>query len=100
MNTNESNHPVLKRTNKAFTPLELLDDPHIVTVTVSQAAAILGIAKSTAFKAYKATGFLLDGNQVPVLLCGSRTIVSIEHLRTALGHHNVHEQYAPLVANR
>lgn len=80
-----NNHPS-KRTSKALTPLQLLEDPHIVTVTVSQAAAILGIAKSTAFKAYKKTGFLVGGNQIPVLTCGSRTIVSIAHLRAALGH--------------
>jgi len=73
------------RTIKAFTPLQLLNDPHIVTVTVSQAAAILGIAKSTAFKAYKKTGFLL-GDRVHVLVCGSRTIVSIADLRTALNY--------------
>ena len=66
------------------TALELLDDPSIVTVTVSQAAFILGISKSTAHKNYRDTGYLLNGNQIPVLVCGSRTIVSIEHLRNAL----------------
>ena len=68
------------------TALELLDDPSIVTVTVSQAAFILGISKSTAHKNFQDTGYLLNGNQIPVLVCGSRTIVSIEHLRNALGH--------------
>ena len=66
-------------------PHDLLDDPNIVTVTVNQAALILGIAKSTAHKAYKKTGFLL-GDQVPVLVCGSRTIVSIADLRAALNY--------------
>ena len=68
------------------TALELLDDPSIVTVTVSQAAFILGISKSTAHKNFQDTGYLLNSNQIPVLVCGSRTIVSIEHLRNALGH--------------
>jgi hypothetical protein len=57
-----------------------------VTVTVSQAAFILGISKSTAHKNFQDTGYLLNGSQIPVLVCGSRTIVSIEHLRNALGY--------------
>ena len=42
-------------------PLDLLRDPNRVTVSVSQAAQILGIAKSTAHAAYKATGYLAAG---------------------------------------
>lgn len=80
-NTRRTRTPKPKRT-----ALELLDDPSIVTVTVSQAAFILGISKSTAHKNFQDTGYLLNGNQIPVLVCGSRTIVSIEHLRNALGH--------------
>ncbi len=57
-----------------------------MTVTVSQAATILGIAKSTAHKNYKKTGYLLDGDLVPVLVCGSRTIVPIAHLREVLNY--------------
>jgi hypothetical protein len=46
-------------------PTDLLTDPTRVTVSVSQASRILGIAKSTAHNAYKGTGFLCPG--VPVL---------------------------------
>ena len=80
-NTRRTRTPKPKRT-----ALELLDDPSIVTVTVSQAAFILGISKSTAHKNYQDTGYLLNGNQIPVLVCGSRTIVSIEHIRAALDY--------------
>jgi hypothetical protein len=62
---------------------ELLHDPGRVTVSVAQAAAILGIAKSTAHNAYRANGQLLDG--VPVLRIGRRYVVSTSHLRAALG---------------
>lgn len=72
-------------TSETQNPLDLLTDPQRVTVTVSQAAAILGLAKSTAHKNYKRTGYLLDRERVPVLVCGSRTIVSVAHLRQALG---------------
>lgn len=68
------------------TALELLNDPSIVTVTVSQAAFILGISKSTAHKNFHETGYLLKGNRIPVLVCGNRTIVSIGHIRAALDY--------------
>jgi hypothetical protein len=63
---------------------ELLADPTRVTVSVSQASMILGIAKSTAHSAYKQTGFLMAG--VPVLRIGKRCVVSVSHLRSALGY--------------
>jgi hypothetical protein len=66
-----------------LTPAALLNDPGRVTVSVAQAAAILGIAKSTAHNAYRANGQLLDG--VPVLRIGRRYVVSTSHLRAALG---------------
>lgn len=69
--------------NVSNEPMGLLTDPYKVTVSVSQAALILGIAKSTAHAAYKTTGFLMDG--VPVLKIGKRRVVSTQHLRTALG---------------
>ena len=67
-----------------LSPAELLNDPHRITVSVSDAARILGIAKSTAHNAYRATGLLMDG--VPVLRVGRRYVVSTAHLRAALGH--------------
>lgn len=70
-------------TNSKPSPLDLLTDPDRVTVSISQAAAILGIAKSTASASYRSTGFLLDG--VPVLRVGKRCVVSVHHLRAALG---------------
>ena len=64
-------------------PIDLLNDPTRATVSISQAAAILGVAKSTAHAAYKATGHLSPG--VPVIQIGRRYAVSIFHLRAALG---------------
>jgi hypothetical protein len=64
-------------------PLDLLRDPKRATVSVSQAAAILGVAKSTAHAAYKQTGYLSPG--VPVMQVGRRYTVSVFHLRAALG---------------
>ena len=68
---------------------QLLLDANRHTVSVSQAAAILGISKSTASKRYRETGYLIEG--VPVLrhsakdLKRGRCFVSTTHLRHALG---------------
>lgn len=69
--------------NSTNNPLDLLLDPTRVTVSVSQAAQILGIAKSTAHSAYKSTGYLCAG--VPVMQVGRRCVVSVFYLRAALG---------------
>lgn len=69
--------------NYTTNPLALLQDPARVTVSVSQAAQILGIAKSTAHNAYKTTGYLCAG--VPVMQVGRRCVVSVFYLRAALG---------------
>lgn len=66
-----------------ITPLDWLRDPTRATVSISQAALILGVAKSTAHAAYKATGYLCPG--VPVMQVGRRYTVSVFHLRAALG---------------
>lgn len=79
----------LKRT--ARQPSELLSDPAIVTVSVSQAAEILGVARSTAHAHYKRTGELAPG--VPVLRVGKRCVVSLAHLRAALGLPEPSERY-------
>jgi hypothetical protein len=71
---NTSNAPQLR---------ELLNDPNRVTVSASEAAAILGIARSTAHNLYTRTGQLCDG--VPVLRFGRRAVVSTCHLRAVLG---------------
>lgn len=65
------------------TPAELLADPDIVTVSVSQASTILGVARSTAHAHYKRTGELAPN--VPVLKVGKRSVVSLAHLRAVLG---------------
>jgi hypothetical protein len=64
-------------------PAELLSDPHIVTVSITEAAEILGVARSTAHAHYKRTGELVPS--VPVLRVGKRCVVSLAHLRAALG---------------
>ena len=60
----------------------LLNNPMALTVSVSQAALILGIGKSTAHKECK-SGFLTLG--VPVIQIGRRRVISVAHLRAALG---------------
>lgn len=74
---------IINPMNEIQEPLALLTDPRRVTISVSQASAILGIAKSTAHNAYKSTGHLADG--VPVMRVGRRYVVSVFHLRAALG---------------
>lgn len=64
-------------------PAELLADPDLVTVSITEAAEILGVARSTAHAQYKRTGELVPN--VPVLKVGKRCVVSLAHLRAALG---------------
>jgi len=61
----------------------VLYDPTVLTINVTQAARIIGVASATAHRAYNATGELIPG--VPVIRCGRRCIVSTAALRTALG---------------
>jgi hypothetical protein len=65
------------------TATELLNDPGLVTVSLAQASLILGIGRTTAHNAYKRNGYVTDG--VPVLKVGRRIVVSLAHLRNALG---------------
>jgi len=62
--------------------MSLLNNPMALTLSVGQAALVLGIAKSTAHKECR-SGFLTVG--VPVIQVGRRRIISIAHLRAALG---------------
>ncbi len=62
--------------------MSLLNNPMALTVSVSQAALILGIAKSTAHKECR-NGFLTAG--LPVIQIGRRRVISIAHLRATLG---------------
>lgn len=75
---------------KKQTPTEILNDPKRVCVSMSEAAEILGIAKSTAHSAYSATGSLIEG--VPVMRVGKRLIVSLFALRAALAIESAAEQ--------
>lgn len=87
---NKVRRPRLKR--RKLTPLELLSDPGRITVSVGDAARIMGISRSTAARYYNETGYLCPG--VPVLRMGlhgnagrrgTRGVVSLAHLRAALG---------------
>lgn len=64
-------------------PVDLLLDPDRRTITIAQAAAILCVSVSTAYKHHRRTGYLMDG--VPVLRIGRRCVVSTSQLRRALG---------------
>lgn len=64
------------------TPAEKLADPARLTLSISEAAQVLGISKSTASHAYRRNGYLTDG--VRVLRIGKRCVVSTAELRRAL----------------
>lgn len=65
------------------TATELLSDPTRLTLSMAQAALVLGISKSTASHQFKRTGYLTEG--VRVLRIGKRCVVSCAELRKALG---------------
>ena len=62
--------------------VELLHDASVTTITVTQAAAILGVSAAAAHRAHRRTGYILDG--VPVLRVGRRCVVSTAAMRRAL----------------
>ena len=72
-NTHIDNHP-----NRS-----ILSDPNTHTVSLSVAAQLVGVARSTATDAHIRTGCLMPG--VPVIKIGRRCLVSTTHLRAALG---------------
>lgn len=74
------NLSIIETTSK---PLDLLLDPQRLTITVSQAAVLLGVSVSTAHHAHRRTGYLMDG--VQVLRVGRRCVVSTASLRRVLG---------------
>lgn len=80
MDTPKSNKAT---TNPKNSPTDLLTDPTRLTVSISEAALILGISKSTASHAHRRTGNLTEG--VRVLRIGKRCVVSCAELRRALG---------------
>ena len=65
------------------TATELLSDPTRLTLSMAQAAEVLGISKSTASHHFRRTGNLTEG--VRVLRIGKRCVVSCAELRRALG---------------
>lgn len=60
-----------------------LRDPNVATLTLAEAAEVLGVALVTAHAAHRATGHITDG--VPVLRVGRRLIVPAQPLRDRLG---------------
>lgn len=91
-NTNNTDNTATRQTTvsglleKDLPPISavsLLDDPSIITITVTQAAAIIGVSPATAHHAHRRTGELIAG--VRVIRCGRRCVVSTAALRTALG---------------
>ena len=65
------------------TATELLNDPNIAPVSLAQASIILGVGRTTAHNTFKRTGFVADG--VPAIRVGKRIVISLAHLRNALG---------------
>lgn len=62
---------------------ELLDDPTVLVVSLEEAAQLLGISRSTAWRSQKATGEVCSG--VPVLRSGSSIRVPTSFIRKAIG---------------
>lgn len=60
----------------------LLHDASVTTISVTQAAAILGVSAAAAHRSHRRTGYILDG--VPVLRVGRRCVVSTAAMRRAL----------------
>ena len=68
--------------------IDILKDPNRMTCTVTEAAQILGISRTTAYYAYTRSGNIVAGVPVIVVATGSnreRRVVSTAHLRAVLG---------------
>jgi hypothetical protein len=76
-------HQETKKPRTKPSARELLRDPETLTISVMQAAEILGISRSTASHQYRKTGYVIEG--VRVLRSGKRCVVSTYELREALG---------------
>ena len=73
---------------KAQTLHEILTAPNRMTISVAEAARMLGIARTTAHYAYTNTGHLIEGVPVMTICTGSRRerrVVATTHLRAVLG---------------
>ena len=66
-----------------MTPQEKLLDPNTLTMSMSEAAIVLGVSKSTASHAHRKDGFITEG--VRVIRVGKRCVISCADLRRALG---------------
>ena len=73
-----------RKARKALTAKQLLTNPDITTISLGEACSILGVGRTTAYNAYKQTGYLIDN--VPAIRVGKRIVVSLAHLRNALGY--------------
>ncbi len=71
------------RAARTSASLAIVLDDRRPTVSIDVAAGALGIARTTAHKAARSTGYLTDG--VPVFRVGRRLLVSTAHLRRTLG---------------
>jgi len=79
--TTKPRKPRTRKTQRTAT--ELLNDPGLVTVSLAQASLILGVGRTTAHNTFKRTGYVTDG--VPAIRVGKRIVISLAHLRNALG---------------
>ena len=70
------------RAARTAASLAIVLDDRRPTVSIDIAAGALGIARTTAHKAARTSGYLTDG--VPVFRVGRRLLVSTAHLRRLL----------------
>lgn len=73
-----------RKARKILTARQLLTNPDITTISLGEACLILGVGRTTAYNAYKKTGYLMDN--VPAIRIGGRILISLAHLRNALGY--------------
>lgn len=66
------------------------------TISVEEAAGILGVSRGTAFN--MAREFLARGNGLPVLRCGRRLVVPVPRLLEMLGVRTAEAQSVPAQA--
>mgnify|MGYP003658536774 CR=1 FL=1 len=84
MNEKKTRKPRQKKPMR--TSRQILSDSSIITISVMEAAEILGINKTTAYAAIKNKGYFVEG--VTVINAGGRLVVVLDQLRQVLGIQN------------
>ena len=77
----------------ARTPMQILTDQNCLTMSLIEAAQMLGICKNTAYAAVARNGHLVEGVPVMTVETGNnkrkRLFVSTAHMRKVLGIYGI-----------